>query len=82
MKNDNVHSMLLLLVGGYLLYIAYHLFENLQSGSQDMSRTAFILLIALFALVGCGVLAYAYVIWRNGKKKKDGGNTDHPTGEK
>ena len=64
MKNDKIHSSLLTLVGGYLLYIAYHLLENMRKGSADMSRAMFTVLIAAFALAGIAILVYAWIIWR------------------
>ena len=66
-KNDKIHSSLLTLVGGYLLYIAYHLLENMRKGSADMSRAMFTVLIAAFAGMGIGVLFYAWKIWRRSK---------------
>lgn len=66
-KNDKIHSSLLTLVGGYLLYIAYHLLENMRKGSADMSRALFTVLIAAFAGVGIGVLFYAWKIWRRSR---------------
>ena len=64
MKRDSIHATLLSLVGGYLLFIAYHLYENLRAGSADMPPAAFIALAALFALAGLGVLVWAFRIWR------------------
>ena len=75
MKNDKIHSSLLTLVGGYLLYIAYHLLENMRKGSADMSRALFTVLIAAFAGVGIGVLFYAWKIWR--RSRADEGDDRH-----
>ena len=61
-KNDKIHASLLVLVGGYMLYIAYHLLENMRSGSVDMSRAMFAVLIGAFAAVGIAILAYAWKI--------------------
>ena len=55
MKNKNTHAMLLTLVGGYILYIAYHLLENLLAGADDMPQGAAIAAIAVFAVAGIAV---------------------------
>jgi len=71
MKNQGTHAMLLALVGGYILYIAWHLLENLLSGVQDMPQAAAIAAIAVFGLGGIGVLIYAWKTWQSTKKKDD-----------
>ena len=64
MKDDRIHSILLALVGGYMLYSAYHLLENMRGGKDDMSPALFAVLIAAFALAGIAILIYAWFIWR------------------
>jgi len=66
-KNQGTHAMLLALVGGYILYIAWHLLENLLSGVEDIPRAAAIAAIVFFALAGIGVLIYAWKTWRKFK---------------
>jgi len=73
MKNQSIHAMLLALVGGYMLFIAWHLVENVQSGSRDMPLWAAIAAIAVFALAGVGVLVYAFLIWRKAEQEKKNG---------
>ena len=75
MQKQNIHAMLLTLVGGYLLFIAWNLLDRLNGGSEDMPGWAFILFIAVFALAGLGVLVYAYLVWKKAEKKReeDGG---------
>ena len=67
-KNAQTHALLLALVGGYVLYIAYHLFENLQAGAGDMPLPAAITAIALFGLGGIAVLLYALHIYRQSRE--------------
>lgn len=67
MRNKSTHAMLLTLVGGYILYIAYHLLENLLSGANDMSQGAAIAAIAIFAVGGIAVLLYAWKCWKEAK---------------
>ena len=62
--------MLLALVGGYMLYTAYHLAENARNGAEDMAYPAVIAFTALFALAGLGVIVYAWIVWRKGEKER------------
>lgn len=71
MKNQNTHALLLALVGGYVLYIAYQLLDGLLSGKGDMPQAAAIAAIAVFALGGAGVLLYALKVWRDAGKKEE-----------
>ena len=69
MKNKNTHAMLLTLVGGYILYIAYHLLENLLSGVNDMPQGAAVAAIVVFAVAGIAVLLYAWRCWKEAKEE-------------
>ena len=71
MKNQSTHALLLALVGGYILYIAWHLLDNLLSGMQDIPQAVAIAAIAVFALAGIAVLIYALRTWQSNKKKDD-----------
>ena len=51
--------MLLALVGGYLLYLAYQLFEKYRTGTKEMPDVVFILAIIVFLLGGIGIFCYA-----------------------
>lgn len=70
-KNNQTHAVLLVLVAGYMLYIAYHLFDNLRSGVADMPQAAAIAAIALFGLAGVGILGFAWHIWRTRPTEDD-----------
>ena len=67
-KNARTHATLLALVGGYVLYIAWHLLDNLRSGAEDISPKAAIAAIAFFAVAGIAVLVYAWRVWRHAPK--------------
>ena len=71
MKNQSTHALLLALVGGYILYIAWHLLDNLLFGMQDIPQAVAIAAIAVFALAGIAVLIYAWRTWQSTKKKDD-----------
>lgn len=81
MKNKNTHAMLLMLVGGYILYIAYHLLENLLSGADDMPLSAAIAAIAVFAVGGIAVLVYAWKCWKEAKKEEKNGQNEEDDAE-
>ncbi len=68
MKKPSVHSIMLALVGGYLLYTAYLLFDKLRTGAQEMPFGLAVAAIVLFGLAGIGVLWYAYKIYQDGKR--------------
>lgn len=70
MKNSSVHAMLMALVGGYVLYIAYQLFDKLQSGAEEMPFWLCVAAIAFFALAGLAVILYAWKLWRDGKQEE------------
>lgn len=71
MKNDKTHALLLALVGGYILYLAYQIFSNQQGGAGDMPLAAAIAVIVLFAAGGLFALAYAWRLYRNADKHND-----------
>ena len=71
MKNEKVHSTLLALVGGYILYLAYQLFEKYRSGTGEMPDAVFIIAIIVFALGGLGTLYYAWSVYDKWKKAEN-----------
>ena len=72
MFNDpKIHSSLLALVGGYLIYLAYEMFTGMRDGSSDMNPVLNIVFIVFFVLAGIAVLVYAAVEWKNRNKKKE-----------
>lgn len=79
-KKQNIHAMLLTLVGGYVLFIAWNLLDRLRAGAEDMPRWTSILFIAVFGLAGLAVLAYAYIVWKKAEKKEDDGEDQERTG--
>ena len=64
--------MLLALVGGYVLYLAYQLFEKYRTGTKEMPDVVFILAIVIFTTAGIGIFCFAWSIYRKaGKEDKD-----------
>ena len=72
MKKESIHSMLLGLVGGYLLFLAWELLDKYRSGSGEMPDAVFIAAIALFTAGGIGVLIYAWIIYRKQREQEKG----------
>ncbi len=70
MRNDKVHATLLVLIGGYVIYLAYRIFENFRDGAQEMPDFLSVIVIAALALGGLGTLCYAWTVYRNSLKKE------------
>lgn len=80
MNNHNTHSILLALVGGYMLYIAWELISRMRSGSDEMAPAAAMTFGILFAAAGIAVIFYAWKVWKDGKtreKQSENPNDDH-----
>ena len=77
-RNEGTHATLVALVGGYVLYIAWQLLDNLRSGTADISPKAAIAAIVFFTVAGIAVLVYALWIWRHAPKDgEDSPGDDH-----
>ena len=72
MNQGKTRSSLLGIVGAYLLYTAYELFEGRGDPNTTMTPAIRILFIAFFALAGAAILVYAWRVWKNsGKEEKE-----------
>ena len=69
MKGKN-RSYVIGVAGGYLLYLAYQLFENFNNPDAGMSQTVRILFIVLFVLIGIGLMVYAFRIWKDADREE------------
>ncbi len=67
-RNPSVHSSLLALVGGYMLYITWHLLR--EQGDTGMAPGIRTLFMILFAAAGIGTLVYAGWIWKKDQEKQ------------
>ena len=76
MKNEKIHSTLLALVGAYILYIAYQLFEKYRSGTGEMPDAVFIIAIVVFVLGGLGTMYYAWNVYSKWKKSEAADKSD------
>ena len=58
--------------GGYLLYLAYQLLQNLIGNvPTTMPRWVAILSITAFAGIGVTLLVYALKLWKKGREDQD-----------
>ena len=72
MKPNSNRSMLLGVVGGYLLYLAYELLKNLiDNVPTTMPRWVAILAITAFTGIGITLLINAWKTWKQGKEDQD-----------
>ncbi len=69
--NPDIHSVLLAAVGGYLLYIAWQLFDKYRNRAGEMPPALNILAVIVMTLGGLGTLYYAWTVYRQGRKTKD-----------
>ena len=79
MKNEKIHSTLLALVGGYVLFLAYQIWDNYRNGAGEMPDYMYIIVIVLLALGGLGAIYYAWMVYRkavNEEKNKQEENDD------
>lgn len=64
MNNGKTRSSLLGIVGAYLLYTAYELWQDWGNTETTMPTPARIVFIVLFVLAGAALLVYAVYVWR------------------
>jgi uncharacterized membrane protein YebE (DUF533 family) len=70
-KANNTHVTMLVIVGGYILYMAYKMVSNTLSGSSNMSLTTTVILAVVLGLVGLGVLGYAGYVFYVSRKQSE-----------
>lgn len=70
-KANNTHVTMLVVVGGYVLYMAYRMVKNTLSGESSMSMTTTVILAVVMGLVGLAVLAYSGYVFYLVRKKSE-----------
>ena len=68
--NGKNRSYVMGVAGGYLLYLAYQLFENFHNPEAGMSPAVRVIFIALFVLLGIGLMVYAFRIWKEADREE------------
>ena len=71
MNNEKTRSSLLGVVGAYLLYTAWDLWQERGNTDTVMTAPARIAFIALFVLAGGALLIYAVRVWKRGGSQKE-----------
>lgn len=71
LNNGKTRSSLLGVVGAYLLYTAWDLWQERGNTDTVMTVSARIVFIALFALAGAALLVYAVYVWKRSEDQKE-----------
>ena len=69
-RNDSAHATMQILIGGYLLYLAYGMVQDTISGASGMYMTVTVILAGIMALCGLGVIALGIRSWRAAEQAK------------
>ena len=70
MNQGKTRSSLFGVVGGYLLYLAYQLFESWNNPDTTMSHAVMAIFIALFAIAGCFLFVCAVRMWKRADQEE------------
>ena len=62
---------LLGIVGAYLIYIAYELWQDWGNTETTMTTPARVIFMVLFVLCGAALLVYAVIVWRRAVDQKE-----------
>ena len=54
------------IVGGYLIYTAWQLFQGRNDPETTMTIGVMILFMVLFVIAGVGLMVYAVILWKKG----------------
>ena len=79
LNNGKTRSSLLGITGGYLMYLAYQLFQGRNDPDTTMTPAARIFFICFFVLAGLGVVIYAIRVWRHSDKEEEKPEEDQTT---
>lgn len=65
MINPRSRNTMIGLVGAYLVYLGYQLFQGRNAPDTTMAPALLILFAVVFAVAGVGLMAYACLTWKN-----------------
>ncbi len=71
MNNGKTRSSLLGIVGAYLLYTAWELWQDWGNTETTMTAPARAVFMTLFALAGAALLVYAVYVWKHADDPKE-----------
>ncbi len=69
--NGKNRSYLLGIVGGYLIYLAWQLFDARADTNTTMTPAARIAFIAFFVIAGVGLMVYAWRVWKKSAEEEE-----------
>ncbi len=69
MNSEKTRISLIGIVGGYLIYLAYQLFEGWNDPDTTMSHPVMVLFISLFGIIGIVLLVYAFRRWKQSDRE-------------
>lgn len=75
-RGNSSRASLLVLIGAYLIYMAYQMVRDTLSGVSSMDMTTTVILAGIMALGGLGVVGYAVCIWRAARKAAQTSDTE------
>ena len=70
MNSAKTRSTLIGVVGGYLGYLAWQLFDERGNTDTAMTPAARIIFIVLFAAAGIGLIVYAWKLWKRALREE------------
>ena len=76
MNRPKNRSYLMGVVGGYLLYMAWQLFDNRNNPDSTMAPWVCIMFAVLFVIIGVGLMIYAFRIWKIADREEREGKTE------
>ena len=71
LNNGKTRSSLLGIVGAYLIYTAWELWQDWGNTETTMTPPVRIIFMVFFALAGAALLVYAVIVWRRSDDQKD-----------
>ena len=72
MNPNSNRSMLMGVVGGYLVYLAYELGRDyINDVPTQMPKALTILVVILFGGIGAALLVFAWKLWKKGREGKE-----------
>ncbi len=71
LTNGKNRSYLLGIVGAYLIYLAYQLFEGRAETDTTMTPAVRYVFIALFVIAGIALAVYAVIVWKQSGKEEE-----------
>ncbi len=71
MNNGKTRSSLLGIVGAYLIYIAWDLWQDWGNSDTTMTVPVRVIFMVLFVLAGAALLVYAVYVWKHSDDQKE-----------